>query len=287
MIGNTKILISSYSHKWSLGFRKFRPDSPKPLSWFIDKAKAYGIDGVQIADNVQPENLPQHQTHELFKYANESKVELQWGFEGWEKAKVERMIEICALTQSKILRGVFGRDFVADALDREARIKKALTVITEVLPQLEEQQIVLALENHFDLKFHELLEVLNTLEHPLVKGCLDTTNALGEIITPLQTVEAMAPLSVCMHFKDFKVTKIIGGYTILGVAVGEGDQDCMSVLSKALRINPAIEVCIELGSSWPEDESRMFEIEKREVEISVANTKKYLTSFYSARGRVE
>ena len=82
MIGNTKILISSYSHKWSLGFRKFLPDSPKPLTWFIDKAKAYGIDGVQIADNVQPENLSPKQTHDLFKYATERNVELQWGFEG-------------------------------------------------------------------------------------------------------------------------------------------------------------------------------------------------------------
>lgn len=281
MIGNTKILVSSYSHKWSLGFRKFRPETPRPLTWFIDKAKEYDIDGVQIADNVQPENLSQKACQELSEYAWERDVELQWGFEGWEKEKVERMIEICAVTQSKILRGVLGRDFVADALDRETRIKKALTVITEVLPQLEERQIVLALENHFDLKFHELLVVIKTLDHPLVKGCLDTTNALGEIITPLQTVEAMAPLSVCMHFKDFKVTKIIGGYMILGVTVGEGDQDCMSVLSKTLEINPAMEVCIELGSPWPEDESRMFEIEKREVEVSVANTKKYLTAFYS------
>ncbi len=281
MIGQTKILISSYSHKWSLGFRKFQPESPKPLTWFVDKAKAYGIDGVQIADNVQPENLTQAECLMLCDYAEQRQIELQWGFHDWEQEKVTRMIEICAATNASILRGVFGHEFVSDAPDPKSRKTKASNVVRGLLPLLEKHQIVLALENHFDLKFSELIEVLSTLNHPLVRGCLDTTNALGEIITPLQTVEAMAPLSVCMHFKDFKVTKIIGGYTILGVAVGEGDQDCIGILSKALEINPAMEICIELGTPWPKDDAQMFVIEKREVETSVANTKKYLAALYS------
>jgi sugar phosphate isomerase/epimerase len=285
MIGKTKILISSYSHKWSLGFRKFQPKQPKPLTWFIERAKEYEIDGVQIADNVRPEHLSQQECQELFEYARKQGIELQWGFEGWDLQKIERLIEICRMTESRILRAVFGRAFVAEKLTRPERIQKALTGIVEILPQLEAHQIILAVENHFDLELYELIEVLETLNHPLIRGCLDTTNALGEIIPPMPTVEALAPLSVCMHFKDFKITKIIGGYTILGTAVGEGDQDCMGILSKALEINPALEVCIELSAPWPQDESRMFEIENREVETSVRNTKKYLTSFYSDKGR--
>jgi sugar phosphate isomerase/epimerase len=79
-----------------------------------------------------------------------------------------------------------------------------------------------------------------------------------------------------MHLKDFKISKIIGGYQILGAPIGEGDQDCASILKQALRINPDMEVCIELGMAWPEEKTRVRELEEQWVETSVRNTKAYL-----------
>ncbi len=277
MIGNTKVVLSSYSYKWSLGFRKFQPKKPRSLFWFIDKAKEFEIDGIQIADNVKPEDLNDYQCKRLYEYAVEKGIELQWGFDGWDTGKVKRLIDICTITNAVILRGVFGKEYFPKLLGKDEKIQKASDAILEIIPLLEKNRIVLAMENHFDLKIEEFITVIRKINHPQVKVCLDTTNALGEIITPIETVETLAPISVGMHFKDFKITKIIGGYNILGTAIGLGNQDCLGVLSRALEINPDIEVCIELGTPWPEDESIMFEQEESQVNVSVVNTKNFLT----------
>ena len=275
MVGRTSVLLSSYTCKWSLGFRKFQPDVPKPLSWFVDIAATHGLDGVQFADNVTPERLSDADVEAIASYAGRKGIKLQWGFDGWEDELVRRMIAICRLSGASQLRGVFGPAFGGSG-PREARITAAVRAVQKVLPELEQYGIVLSLENHFDLKVRELLEVVNSVGTPLVRICLDTTNAIGELLRPAEVIELLGPCSVSMHLKDFRIEKIVGGYTILGVAVGEGNQDCKGVLAAARAVNPDIEVCIELGAPWPDPPEKMFEIEARDTRVSIENTLMYL-----------
>jgi sugar phosphate isomerase/epimerase len=280
VIGKTKTFISSYSYKWSLGFRKFQPKNQKSLEWFIDKAAEQGVDGVQIVDNVFPEELSDDYCKDLAEYGLNSNIEIQWGFEGWDTVKVERLIEISRITNSKVLRGVIGVDFLADQESTKAKVNKTKNVIASIIPELEASQLILGLENHFDLTIHELKSVVEELNHPLVKIILDTTNAIGQLITPDQTIELLGDMSIGIHFKDYKISKVVGGYQIMGVAIGEGDQDGEAILEKILGINPNMEVCIELGAPFPEEQEKMFEIEAQDVTTSVVNTIKYLEDYY-------
>ena len=281
MIGKTKLFISSYSYRWAMGSRQYRPPNPMPIKEFLAKAKGHGFDGVQIVDNVNPENFTQKECKEIFAVAQKLGIKLQWGFEGWEENKIDRLLEICSKTEAKLLRGVFGKKFFQDMISQKKRINKAISKLSGLLPKLEKREIMFAIENHFDLKTFELVEVMKKVNHPLVRICLDTTNALAEIEKPLDTVKALGPFSTSMHFKDFAISKVVGGYTVMGRPVGEGQQDCQEILRKALEINPNIEVCIELSIIKPEDEFTMLEQEESWVRTSVKNTKEYLNNIYS------
>jgi len=122
---------------------------------------------------------------------------------------------------------------------------------------------------------------MEKINHPLVRICLDTTNALGELIRPSEIVELLGPYSMTMHLKDYRISKIIGGYQILGAPIGEGDQDCKAILKQALEINPDMEVCIELGMAWPGEGGMVRELEEEWVETSLRNTKTYLKNIFS------
>jgi len=281
LIGRTKIVISSYSYKFSLGFKDYFLSNPMQITDFLLRARKHGSDGVQIVDNVAPEEYSERKINEILDVARAQNLELQWGFSGWEIGKIERLLHICSITDSKLLRGVFGEAFFKDESDPDERLKKALDRILKVLPKLEQENVILAIENHFDLPTRELKLLMEKINHPLVRICLDTTNALGELIRPSEIVELLGPYSVAMHLKDFKISKIIGGYQILGAPIGEGDQDCETILKQAIKINPDMEVCIELGMAWPGEEGSTKELEEEWVDTSFRNTKAYLENIYS------
>jgi sugar phosphate isomerase/epimerase len=280
VIGQTKLLISSYSYRWAMGSRQYRPAHPMPITEFLKKAHHHGLGGVQIVDNVNPERLTNSQVAEIFTLAQKLQLELEWGFDGWEQKKIHRLLEISSASHAGLLRGVFGRETFPPGLTREERVNKAVAMVKELLAELEKRKIILAIENHFDLKTNELRKVMETFDHPLIRVCLDTTNALGEIERPLETLDSLGKYAVSLHLKDFKVSKVIGGYTIMVTPIGEGEQDCPGILREALRLNPGMEVCLELASK-PDDEVKMLEIEELTVKTSVENIKKYLHNICS------
>ena len=283
MIGRNKVLLSSYSHKWSMGFRKYSPPSPKSVEWFIDRAWGKGLDGVQLSDNLSPEKWTDNRCMELGDYAGKKNIELQWGFEGWSGETVDRMIEMCNLTESKLLRGVFGQAFIENIDSRSRQKSACIDALDKVIPKLEAGKTVLAIENHFDLELDLLTEIVREYDHPLIRICLDTTNALGQIISPLKTVDMLGPYSAAIHFKDYSITKIVGGYEIIGSAVGFGDQDCYAILAKAIEYNPEMEICIELGMPPPEVEPPYVSYETDQVDRSIENTINLLKQYYKEK----
>lgn len=280
MVGNTRLLVSSYSYKWSMGFRKYTPREPKSLQWFVEQASRLGLDGVQIADNLEPEKLDDNECRDLKRVADSVGVALQWGFDGWEPQKVRRLATICERTDSRLLRGVFGTSIIRRFLTTSDAVRYCRQEIEDLIPTLEANELTLAIENHFDFTLDELVGIIETVNHPLVRICLDTTNATGQFVSPLSTVQQLAPLSVAMHFKDMAVSKIVGGYTLLGTAVGAGSIDCGRILETSLTINPDLEVCIELGTPQPEVDPPYDAYETEQVERSVAETKRLLEEYY-------
>lgn len=283
MVGNTPVLVSSYSCKWSLGFARHHPTSPKSLAWFIRLAQHNGLDGVQIADNVNPEDFSNDEVRRLNSLAESFGMCLQWGFADWERRKFERMVEISTMCGARVLRGVVGSAIIQNLSEQE-RVGAVMDEIIQVLPLLQQTGVILAIENHFDLTVSELAALVSRIDSPHVRICTDVTNGFGELLRPDETVRALAPWSVSMHLKDYTVNKVIGGYEILGVPIGQGEQDSRGIISQMLKQQPDIEVCIELGMPRPASLDGVWLQEESQVRTSAENTVAYLRQFYE-RGK--
>ena len=279
---HSKIFLSSYSYKFSLGFKSFRLPQYIHTMDLLTRVSEYGLDGVQIVDNVLPEKFSQELITQIAEFSAEKGIELQWGFGDWQPRVIEKMLKICEATDARVLRGVFGNTLFAEKMGSQARVDTAVKAITGFLPDLERLNLTLAMENHFDLTSRELLTVIKEIDHPLVRSCLDTTNGLGRLERPEEVIRLLGQYSVAMHLKDYVINKVVGGYEILGVPVGEGEQNCAEIIQLALAENSEMEICIELGMAFPGDKQNVIEIENQWVNTSISNTRKYLKEIRQA-----
>ena len=107
---------------------------------------------------------------------------------------------------------------VLDATDLDV-IHEALR---PVLKRCREREVVLAIENHFDLRSAALVELLRRLEDRWLGVCLDTANSTGHLEEPRETLAALGPYVAQVHLKDYAVEKAAIGYRITGRVLGQG-----------------------------------------------------------------
>jgi len=99
-----------------------------------------------------------------------------------------------------------------------------------VLAVAHQENVRIALENHATLSSPDLLHILEAIGDDSVGICLDTMNSVMLLEHPLDTVRALAPHALCVHFKDFRIEKRAEDFRIIGVPLGEGLLDVVTVL---------------------------------------------------------
>ncbi|EJF42063.1 AP endonuclease, family 2 [Clostridium sp. MSTE9] len=102
------------------------------------------------------------------------------------------------------------------------------------IPLMEELGLTISIENHCDTYADEVIWLIQQLNHPDIGACVDTINSLVVLEGPEACVEKMAPYANCCHFCDNKLVVDPDGTHSIGVAIGQGDIDCVKVL-KTLR----------------------------------------------------
>jgi sugar phosphate isomerase/epimerase len=78
-------------------------------------------------------------------------------------------------------------------------------MLKKLLPAAERHGVVLALENHIDLKGEEMVDLITSLDSPWLGVCLDTGNNLRLHEDPLVVAEKLAPFTRATHVKDVGV----------------------------------------------------------------------------------
>ncbi|MDU6307619.1 MAG: TIM barrel protein [Clostridium sp.] len=102
------------------------------------------------------------------------------------------------------------------------------------IPLMEELGLTISIENHCDTYADEVIWLIQQLNHLDIGACVDTINSLVVLEGPEVCVEKMAPYANCCHFCDNKLVVDPDGTHSIGVAIGQGDIDCVKVL-KTLR----------------------------------------------------
>lgn len=211
--------------------------SPMGPTTMLRRAYALGVDAVQFSDNLPLHMLDADTLSALRDLGAELGLGIEVGARGLERPLLERYVE---------LAGYFGSQALRLVLD-EAEPERAREGLTWLLPRLRDAQLPLAIENHGSMPAMRLAAIVDALDDPLLRFCVDTANNLILLERPLETVAALAPRALQLHLKDYVVEKEPVGYRITGCVLGEGSLDIAAVLEQVQPVQRGLDVYLE---SW-------------------------------------
>lgn len=103
------------------------------------------------------------------------------------------------------------------------------------LPQLDpEGRFDFLLEQHEDMKSHELVQILAAVQNPRLTLLFDFANMINAFETPEAALATMAPYLTDVHIKDAKIVPDRGGFAHQACRSGEGDIDFPGLLTTLL-----------------------------------------------------
>jgi sugar phosphate isomerase/epimerase len=139
-----------------------------------------------------------------------------------------------------------------DSADGYARFAAAARRSMELAePVARRLGVKVAIENHKDFRVPELLDLLKHLASDHVGVTLDTGNSIALLEDPMRVVEALAPHTLTVHFKDMAAAESGDGFVLSEVPLGEGFLDLPKVIDTIRRANPAARLNLEMITRDP------------------------------------
>ncbi len=124
-----------------------------------------------------------------------------------------------------------------------------------LLPQLDpDGQLDFLLEQHEDLKSHELVHILQAVQHPRLTLLFDFANMINAYETPEAALATMAPYVTDVHIKDARILPDRGGFAHRACRSGEGDIGFRGLLTTLLLLGDQPQV----RAFGCEEENEMF-----------------------------
>ena len=240
-----RVGISSWSFPWAVGVPGYpRPAQPLTAPDLIRKTAAFGLDLIQIADNLPLHELSEGELVDLVALARRAGVEIEVGTKGVEPDRLGRYLEIARICGAKLVRTLTHSEVNRPDLGQVA------AWVRQVLPAYEEAGVALALENyerHTAGEFAALVRQVGSLNFGI---CLDTVNNLGALETTAQVLDELAPYVLSLHVKDFEIRRIPCGmgFTVTGAPAGAGRLDTRGLLAEIRRHGRDPHLILE---QWP------------------------------------
>lgn len=249
--------LSSYACAWAIGAPGYEPVQPMDAASFVRHAGALGLRLAQIGDNLPLERASNVELEELRNAARETGVAVELGARGIAPLHIGRMIELCRFFHSKLLRVVV--DTAASRPDAD----EVVAGVTSLLPLLRSAGVQLAIENHDRFPASTLVRIMEAIGSPQAGICLDTVNSLGCGEGPAHVVKLLAPFTINVHVKDFRIRRAchMMGFTVTGTPAGEGALDIPWLLGELHAAGRDPNVHLEL---WPEPEQELADTIQKE-----------------------
>jgi 3-oxoisoapionate decarboxylase len=118
-------------------------------------------------------------------------------------------------------------------------------------PVVEKQDVRLAVENHKDWRVPELLGILKRIDSPNIGVTLDTGNSIALLEEPHEVVEAYAPYTFTLHFKDMAVAEYDDGFLLSEVPLGTGFVDLARIVKLVRAKRPEANFNLEMITRDP------------------------------------
>lgn len=265
-----KFGISSWCYPWSVGVAKGpQPGKKMTALELLQKAEEYGLELVQIADNLPLENLTERQLDEVHAFASTHGISIEVGTKGIRRDHLLRMLEIAVMLGSPILR-VLPAFFGSSAVMKEVEEQ-----IAAVLPDFEREGVAMVLENTEAFRAEDYAGLMERIGHPRFRMCIDLANALGAMEGPEYFLGKVIRYCGNFHFKDVTVrrSETVMGFSVEGRPAGQGDLSLPWILEQLRGAGLDPSIILELWPPFDATIGRTMALEDRWVQESIAYMK--------------
>lgn len=245
-IANIRLFAHAYS--WHLNFRL---GAAVPTD-FLGFAHLHGMAGVKIhvEDGEERSLLHAPETRAAFgRLAQSLGLEVHIETSATDEATLRAAIRVARETGATSVR-CYPRysgpvsQIIAQTI-RDLRL----------LPQLDPNgELDFLLEQHEDLKSHELVHILQVVQHPRLTLLFDFANMINAYETPEAALATMAPYVTDVHIKDANILPDRGGFAHRACRSGEGDINFRGLLTTLLLLGDQPQV----RAFGCEEENEMF-----------------------------
>jgi len=271
-----KLGISSWTFPWAVGAASGpQPDEKLSPLQLLAKAKELDVSLVQIADNMPLEKLTPVQIQELRNYSKQNNISIEVGTKGVDPEHLYELLDIAIILESKILRtipAIFGRTIEMDELEE---------CIRTVIPRFQKEGVTIILENTEAFFATEYAALMDRVNHPNFRMCVDLANALGKFEGPHYVMDMLSKYCANYHFKDVKIIRSpsLMGFSIEGTVSGKGNIPLSYALKSLVNQGFYPSVIIEL---WPQLQPNFedtLQFEQQMAKESVQYMKSFLQNF--------
>ena len=211
-----KLGISSFTLGWAVGVQGHPPVSPLDELGLLEKARALGVNLLQIGDNLPLHTFDPRRLSNLASSAAKRGIQLEVGARGLTPDRVASYLKIARSLNSRLIR------FVIDDADFHPPPENVTSILREVAPLLE--GLTLGIENHDRFPAATLRSIIEKAGSDRIGVCLDTANSLGAGEGIEAVAAVLAPLTVNLHIKDFVIQRVpsLMGFNVTGRPAGRG-----------------------------------------------------------------
>lgn len=282
-----KLGMHSYTlHLWGLGQNWGIVAEPRPkeinLMQLMDMAVDWGLDGLHIT-GCDLESRDDKRLEEVASAARSRNLYLEYNFSLDEEFdprlndSFENAAYVCHKLGAEIAkvsmdirrpRPVYGSCYHPSVMRQLANVYDNFKA---ALPTIEKYGVHFAFENHTETFADEVLWLVDAINHPLAGICMDTVNSFPVLEGPEVAVEKLTPKATCIHFCDHKLDRDQYGARFHGVAIGDGDIDCMKVVDLIRRKAPTDRINFEI--EWDMGEDTLEEARAKQMDACIRSIK--------------
>ena len=265
--------IGSYTFPWAIEAE----DSAEGRFCYAKKLLQYAAENnihyVQFGDNLPLHEWSSEQLNEFKTISDRLNIQIQVGTRKLLAEHIRIYISIASRFGSPFLR------VVIDDKDFHPSLQEVIHQIKMLLPDLQNSNVILGIENHDRFSAKTLEEIILATDPMLVGICLDTANSLGAGEGIESVMKILSPYTINLHVKDFIIKRVENkmGFIVEGVPAGEGMLDIPSLLSVLQKHKRCETITLELWSNREKDLETSIMEEKKKVERSIQYLKKVIS----------
>ena len=251
-----KLGLSSYTYGWAVGVRGHRPEHPLDEHGLLDRAREHGITLLQIGDNLPLHTWGRDRLDRLAERATRDGVQLEIGARGLTPERMAEYAVIARALGATLIR------FVIDDVNFHPAPDQVVRILRGVAPMLD--GLILGIENHDRFRAATLRAMIEATGSERIGVCLDTANSLGAGEGLDAVASVLAPLTVNLHIKDFRIERVphFMGFTVTGRPAGQGMLDLPALLDQLAPFNRCHSAILEL---WTPPEGELAETIAKEA----------------------